>query len=241
MASTGTYTYNPTGSTLIEEALRLLGVLEEGGSVTEAQITDSLPTFEMYVKGLSKYGLTLWTVETQNNTLVDGTCSYVPAKKALNISDIVFRDSDGNDTILIPLTRNEYWDLNDKNQLGQPTQFYYDPQEDQAGSTIVLWPCPDSNNAGNGETIEYKSQILLEDVSSTTTTATETIDVPQEWLETIKYGLATRLAPMYGYPVQERNLLLQEYNVMLKDSLDWDTEQESIYISKDWRKETIGD
>ena len=45
---------------------------------------------------------------------------------------------------------------------------------------------------------------------------------------------------MYGYPVQERNLLLQEYNQMLKDSLDWDTEQESIYFGVDYRKETIG-
>lgn len=230
MATTGTYTYNPTGTILINDALRALGVLEEGVSATTAQITDSLPAFEMYIKSLTKYGLNLWTTATHQETVVSGTYSFSPTNKYSKITDMVYRNSSGNDLVMHPLTREEYWSINDKDQSGEPNQYYYDPQETAALSTIYVWPAPDATAATATSYFEVVGQILFEDVSSSTTTAAETIGIPQEWLETIKYGLATRLAPMYGYPVQERNLLLREYNQMLKENLDWDTEQESIFL-----------
>lgn len=233
MATTGTYAYNPTVATVITDALRVLGVIEEGKTASSAQITDSLPAFEMYMKGLGKHGLNLWTIATHEETVVSGTYSFIPTKKFLKITDAVYRDYTGEDTTLIPLTREEYWNLSDKDQTGQPTQFYYDPQESAAESKIYVWPSPDATAATATSYFEITGQILLEDVDSEGS-GTYTLDVPQEWLETIKYGLATRLAPMYGYPVQERNLLNNEYSLMLKESLDWDTEQESIYLQPEY-------
>ena len=226
MATSGTYTYNISASGLITEALRILGVLEEGSTASSAQLSDSTPAFEMYLKGLGKYGLNLWTTATESITLVASDGTYTPTKKFLKITDLVYRDSSGEDTPLMPLTRDEFWRLSDKDDTGTPTQYYYDLQESQSACVIHIWPYPDSNNSGNGETIKVTGQRYIEDISDTS----NTIDIPQEWLETIKYGLATRLAPMYGYPVQERNLLDKEYSIMLEDSLSWDTEQESIYI-----------
>ena len=194
--------------------------------MSAAQITDCLPAFEMYLKGLGKYGLNLWSIETEEITVVSGTYQHAPTKKFLKITDAVYRDSTGEDTILLPLAREAYWNLADKDQSGQPTQFYYDPQGTAATSSIYVWPAPDSTAATATSYFEITGQVLFEDVGD----GTKTLDVPQEWLETIKYGVATRLAPMYGYPVQERNLLLREYNQMLKENLDWDTEQESIFL-----------
>lgn len=231
MATSGTYTYNISASGLITDALRMLGVLEEGSTASTAQLSDSTPAFEMYLKGLGKYGLNLWTTATESITLVASDGTYTPTKKFLKITDLVYRDSSGEDTPLIPLTRDEFWRLSDKDDTGTPTQYYYDLQESQSACVINLWPYPDSNNAGSGETIKVTGQRYIEDISDTS----NTIDIPQEWLETIKYGLATRLGPMYGYPVQERNLLLQEYNLLLADSLAWDTEQESIYLQPEGR------
>jgi hypothetical protein len=232
MATTGTYTYNITGEDLIEDALRLLGVLEEGGTISTAQITDSLPAFEMYLKSMTKYGLNLWTINSQGEqiTLVDGTSSYKTTNPAIKILECYYRDSDGNDSTMIPLTRQEYWNLADKDQSGQPTQYFFDPKDDAtdtSSNTIYVWPVPDSSFADD---LYVVYQTYIQDASADTTTADEHINVPSEWMETIKYGLATRLAPMYGYPVQERNLLNQEYMLMLKENLDWDTEQESIYL-----------
>lgn len=233
MATTGTYTYNPTASTLITEALRMLGVLEESGTASSAQVTDCLPAFEIYFKGLSRYGLNLWRIETQSITLTASDCDYTPTKKFLRITDAVYRDSDGEDTTLQRLSREEYWNLADKDETGQPTQFYYDPQETQSESTVYIWPCPDSSNSGSGESIRLTGTIQAEDVGD----GTYTLDIPQEWLETVKYGVATRLAPMYGYPVQERNLLLREYMGMLKDNLDYDQEDASMFIAPDYSRQ----
>jgi hypothetical protein len=227
MPTTSTYSYNPTATTLITDALRYLGAIEEGGVASSAQITDCLPSFELYIKGLGKYGLLLWTITTESVTLVAGTVSYVPTNKFLKLTDIIYRDSEGEDTRLTPLSRQEYWDLSNKDQdSNQPTQFYYDPQETALESKIYIWPVPDATGAGNGETLEVTGNLLLEDVGD----GSYTLDVPQEWLETIKYGLATRLAPMYGYPTSERQILLAEYQNLLRESLLWDTEQESIYF-----------
>jgi len=227
MATSGTYTYNPTASVLITDALRYIGAIEEGGTATDSQITDCLPSFEMYIKSLGKYGINLWRISTESITLVSGTVSYTPTVKYLKMTDVIYRDSDGQDNRLIPLTRQEYWDLPDKDSSSsEPTQFYYDPQISASGSTLYIWPVPDSTGADNGETLEVTGQLLEQDIGS----GSKTIDIPQEWLETIKYGLAVRLAPMYGYPIKERSMLYKEYDVLLRESLMWDTEQESIYF-----------
>lgn len=229
MATSGTYSYNITADGLITDALRGLSVLEEGVSATTAQINDSLPACEMYLKSLSKYGLNLWTIHNEGETvpLVSGQNSYnVPVdtnKKGLKILEVVYRDSEGSDTKMIPLTREEYWNLSDKTSSGEPTQFFYDPNS-QSTSKMYVWPTPDA--ISDDGTLRVVYQHHIEDINL----AGNNIAVPTEWLETIKYGIMVRLAPMYGYPVQERSLLLREYREMLKESLDWDTEQESIYL-----------
>ena len=225
MATSNTYSYDITASGLITDALRLIGVLEEGSTASADQLADSLPSLEMYVKSMSKYGLNLWTInnESESETLVNGTASYTTDNPALKILKITYRNSSLQDVPLTPLTRDEYWDLPNKDTSGEPTQFFFDPNS-QTNSTIYLWPVPSSSEAGN--TIQIVYQHYIQDITS----ASNNIDVPPEWLETIKYGLAVRLAPMNGYPTQERLLLIKEYTQMLKDSLNWDTEQESIYI-----------
>lgn len=233
MATTGTYTYNPTASAVVTEALRTLGVLEEGTTASTTQVTDSLPAFEMYIKSLSRYGLNLWAIETQSITLT-AACNYTSTKKFLKITDAIYRDSTGDDTIMINLTRQEYWNLSDKASTSQPTQYYYDPQGTALESKIYIWPCPDTTAYGSGETLEVTGQVHFEDVGD----GSYTLDIPQEWLETIKYGVAVRLAPMYGYPPQERNFLVKQYEKMLEENLDWDTEQESIYLQPDYSKES---
>lgn len=233
MATTGLYNYDPTVSQMVDEALRLISVLEEGVSATATQLADSIPAFEMYIKSLGKYGLNLWAVETQSITLASTVNTYTPTNKILLVTDVVYRDSDGLDTTMIGISRQEWWNLSDKNQTGQPTQYYYDTKEDAAESKLYIWPAPSTSHADNGETVKVTGQILLENVG---TAGTATLDVPQEWLETVKYGLATRLAPMFGYPIQERTLLIQEYNQMLKESLDFDTEHTSIFLTAESRQ-----
>ena len=62
------------------------------------------------------------------------------------------------------------------------------------------------------------------------TAATDTFDFPQEWYEAVKYGLAHRLAPVYGLPYMERVMLKKDYEAILELALSWDSEQESVYF-----------
>jgi len=231
MSTSGSVNYNITAEDLITDALRVLGVIEEGGSASTSQKADCLPSFEMYIKGLQVEGLQLWATKSASISLTasDGTYTFSSTgdvtEKALKITDAVLRDTSNVDTTLMPLTREEWWALSDKTTAGFPTQYYYDPQ--LSSGNFNIWPTPDSTAAGY--TIEVTYQRPLEDID----TVTNNIDFPQEWLETIKYGLATRLAPMYGYPVRERQMLYQEYALLLKRVLDFDAEQESIYFQPD--------
>ena len=226
MATTGTYTYNITAAGMITEALKILGVAEEGVSATQSQITEALPAFEMYIKSLGKYGLNLWTIQTESIALTASDYTYVPTNKFLKITDLVYRDSSGEDTRMEPLTRQDYWDLPNKTDTSTlPTQFYYDPQRTQSTSTIYIWPAPDSTGAGG--TLEVTGQLLFQDVD-TAGDGSSNIDVPQEWLETITYGLAVRLAPHFGLDMVQRSVLRKEYQQMLQENLAWDTEQESV-------------
>lgn len=234
MATSGTYsyTYTFTVTQLVTDALRTLGVIEEGGTASADQLTDSLPSLEMYIKSLSKYGLNLWTINSASEaeTLVSGTATYTTDYPALKILGIYHRDSSNQDTPLTPNTREEWWRIGDKTTTGTPTQFFFDPNNAAISTgTIYLWPVPDATVAG--DTIQIIYQTLIQDAGATS----NTLDIPAEWLETIKYGLAVRLAPSYGTPTAERSLLIKEYKEMLKESLDWDTEQESIYLQPEKR------
>jgi hypothetical protein len=60
-------------------------------------------------------------------------------------------------------------------------------------------------------------------------------DFPQEWFDALKYGLATRLAPEYGVPATERQLLTAEMTRIKQEALSMGMEEGSIFFQPDWR------
>jgi len=65
--------------------------------------------------------------------------------------------------------------------------------------------------------------------------STDNQDFPQEWYDVLSYGLATRLAPEYGLPIEDRRTLLQEYMQIKNDALSFGTEEGSFYFQADLR------
>ena len=183
MASSGKNFYSLTAGSLITDSLRTLGAIEEGGSATTAQIADALPAFEMYLKSLTKYGLNLWTVQEEHVPIVPDKTEYIAGEpnadvlasdhfpkqdffnRFTSISDILYRDTDGNDTRLRGLSREEYYGITDKDTAGEPTQYYFDYKTgglvgDRSGiepSLIRIWPIPQPS-AGN---LVFSSENLL--------------------------------------------------------------------------------
>ncbi len=122
----------------------------------------------------------------------------------------------GNEIEMFMLSREEYFNLSNKTSTGTPVQYYYDPQ--QGTGKVYLWPAPDSVD----HVINYTYLDELEIISANT----ETSNFPQEWMEYLVYGLAVRIAPLYG--IQVSNEILAVYTEAKSMLEGWDQDDASV-------------
>lgn len=96
---------------------------------------------------------------------------------------------DGNyDYEVMPMAYGDYWRIYDKTNNSRPTRFSYDPQMTNGVFRINYEPTDVT------ETMELVIHRPVEDLDA----GTDDIDVPPEYYEPIKVGLAARLSPEYG-------------------------------------------
>lgn len=124
------------------------------------------------------------------------------------------------DTPLTPYAYQEYFDLPNKNSPGgYPSCWMYNPQRDTG--IFYLWQAPSLVTDKIRFTYARSLQIF--------STATNTSDFPQEWIEVLQFQLAIRLSHRYGKRQLARDLK-NDADAMLQELLFWDSEQASIYI-----------
>ncbi len=132
-------------------------------------------------------------------------------------------DSSNLDVPIFQCTREEYTDLSNKTTTGKVVQIYYDPQ--LVTGNLFVWPAPDTT----GDRLKLTIDRILQDMNE----SDETYDVPQEWLECLKYRLATRLAPEYAMPISERTELRREYTALVEGIKDQNIEHVSTTFGVD--------
>ena len=125
------------------------------------------------------------------------------------------------DVPLIRLSRTDFFTLSDKDTEGTPVNFYYDAQ--LTDSVMSVWPTANATFAKNS-TLQLLIKKPVDDMDS----ATDDFEFPQEWYEAVVYGLAERIAPMIGYPIQDRQLLKMEAQMYLDLALSSDHEQTDV-------------
>jgi succinyl-CoA synthetase beta subunit len=62
----------------------------------------------------------------------------------------------------------------------------------------------------------------------------DNLDFPEYWMEAVIYGLAHRLSPEYGIPLQDRQTLAAEAKRFLDDALEYSPEDTSLFFQPDW-------
>lgn len=134
------------------------------------------------------------------------------------------QSSDGTEIPLTVIERADYFDQPNKSQAATPTLAYYDPQ--LVTGQLYLWSAPSDET----DTIRFTFERPLEQFDALTNTA----DVPQEWLETLAYNLAYRLAPGSSLPLPERALLRTDALEMKAKLLGFDREYASVFIQPDF-------
>lgn len=121
------------------------------------------------------------------------------------------------------LSRMDYRDLPNKATAGTPTQFFYDPQI-PAGQ-LYIWPILTAAT----DAIKFTWMRQLQDFN----TAANTPDFPQEWTDTLIFNLALGMAPEFGVPTEQYNMIKEQALAYLDTTTGFDREPESYYFQVD--------
>ena len=233
MTTSGVTTYSVTRDQIITTALRKIGVVAQGETATSDQITEAAIALNLMVKAWEADGMPLWALRTIAITLTAGKTSYslgtsvscdIVTDKPLKVIQAWNRDPVSKvDIPMRIITKQEYSILGNKTTSGKPIQLYYEPQRDQG--VVSLFPTPASADVSSS-VVYITYQRPFEDFNA----SSDTPDFPQEWYEAVVYGLAVRLAPEYGVPLDQRQLLIREAMEIKNSALSYGTEEGSLYF-----------
>jgi hypothetical protein len=210
-ASSGASTITLTSATGILDD-DYIGVTLDGGSIQWTQVN----------------GAPAGNVVTLDNTLTDSSSvgQYVfdyttkivrplriAAARRYNIPSAI-------DTPLIVLSKIDYRNLPNKLNTGTITQWYYDPARDLG--QLYVWPAPVSML----DAVKFTYLRPIQDFDA----ATDTPDLPQEWLNTIAWGLAQELAHEYDVAPQRYQMVQERAAYWLDLTQGFDREATSVFF-----------
>jgi hypothetical protein len=234
MATSNSTDWSLNRDQVIKGALRKLAVLPSGGTPTTNQINDASDALNALVKAFQADGMPLWKVGTYTFTVTSGTSSYTIGvgqtlnnPKPLKVIQASYTTSGGVPVPMEVVNRYDYMDLPiSATVTGQPITLEYQPM--RTTGIIRLWPTP--NNSTTQITFEYQSP--FEDMDN----STDDFDFPSEWIQALIYNLAWSLAPEYGIPPTDRQILAKEAQYWHEYVLSMGTEEGSITFQPEMRK-----
>jgi len=190
MATSGTYTYNPSLGEITLYAYNLIGV--RNTAVLQEHMEAARMASNMMLSRWSNQGVNLWAVDLQTVALVTGTATYsVPADTVVMLDTYMRIDNGVNDPIdrlILPISRTEYASYPNKEQQGFTTTYWFDRL---LAPTVTLWPVPD----GSAQFLKYYRVRRVQDSNLQNG---EQVEIPYLWLEAFAYGLAQRLATIWA-------------------------------------------
>lgn len=237
MATSGSTNFSINRDQLITDSFELIGAKAADEALTNSELQSASRTLNMMLKAWQTDGLQLWLRRSVSVPLVASQTSYtmgpsgadVTVGRPLRLLKVMRKNTDDNEVELFKLTQDEYKEQSNKTTTGVPNSYYYDPQ--LTNGVLYLWPTPSATEAA-----EYTLDVLYHKPTDDMDEATDDFEFPQEWYEVIKYGLAIRLAPIYGLPIEERRQLYFEYKPMRDKLMEWDVSDVSIYFQPDGRR-----
>lgn len=196
MTSTGTYSFAPNTSDLVVNAYGRLQIRR--AALTVDHLTDAATEANLMLTEWASKQPLLWKSETQSlGTLVQGTATYTPAARTVNILIAYIRTGTGSnqiDRVIGPLSTTEYQSMPTKTQQGVPTSFWFDRL---ISPTITLWPTPDS---GGPYTLIVQTVSQVQDASIV---GGVTLDTPYRFYDAFVAGLAHRLARIWAPSLEQ--------------------------------------
>jgi hypothetical protein len=231
MSTSGVTTWSLKRDAVINSALRKLAVLSGGSTPQTFEITAASEALNAMIKGFQADGMPVWAIKKYTFTTVAATSAYtIGVSQTINTPmplKVVQAYRTQGSSVNVPLnvyTNYNYNLLPQTSTSGTPVNLYYQPLS--VTGTINLWPTPIDATT----TITLVYQRPFEDMTS----SADDFDFPPYWTEALIYGLAWRLAPEYGVPLQDRGTFAKEAEYFHQQALMFGSEEGSIYIQPDW-------
>lgn len=230
MSTSGVTTNQLTRNQYIEAALRKLNVLADGQTPSSDNYSNATIAFNALIGEFRALGMPLWARTTYSMTLTNGTSSYtIGSGQTLNtpypvrMLQAVRVDANSSTRIPVEIIADFNFNLLPSSSSGVPIQLTYQPKVNLG--VIKVWPTPDSYSASN-VTISLTYIRPTEYMSA----STDTVDVPEEWINAIIYNLAARLAPEWGIPLPDRSKLDDTAEKILQRALENGQEDASWFF-----------
>lgn len=230
MSTSGYTLFELSRDQLINAAYRKLGMAYDQTANT-AQITNGAQALNTVLAKLQAIGMPLWARKEYTFVLTNGVATYqIGVGKTINtpfplkIHQAILLDSLSGSSIEMEIRSiYDYNRYSPASSSGQPIQLFYQPQVNYG--TITLWPTPDASSVLY-KTVKILYQRPFEDFVS----GADTPDFPQEWHQAIIYQLAATLAPEWGIPLPDRQMLMQEAKMYTEECLGFGVEEASLFL-----------
>jgi len=186
MTTSGTASFNPQLTEIIQEAYDRAGVIMRSGY----EYRSARRSIDLMMQEWANRGINLWTVEEGSQLLAPGTATYTLPADTVDLIDHVIRTSPGNVASQADLTINRmsvsnYSTIPNKLSTGRPIRIYVDRQ---ITPKFTVWPVPD---ASQQYTLVYWRLRRIQDAGSP---GTNTMDMPFRFMPALVAGLAYNLA-----------------------------------------------
>ena len=187
--TSGTYNFAPSMGSVVLYSYGLCGIRRT--SLIQQHFEDASIATSMLMARASADGVNLWAVDLQRVTLVQGQATYPVPNNTIVILDAYYTINNGQqeiDRIMTPISRTEYANYPNKQQVGAPTVYWMDRL---LSPTVTVWTTP------NGQQAAFK-YYRLRQIQDSSLQNGQTVEIPVYFLEWYALALATRLALIWA-------------------------------------------
>ncbi len=218
MATSGTTTFNPDILELIEEAYEMVGVEVRSGY----DLKTARRSLDLLMREWQNRGLNFWTIDQESAAILAADTTLTLDSSTIDVLDVAWRNSSDIDRTMVRMSMPEYLHIANKEQTGQPTQFFIN--RNVATPILYFWPIP--VDAG---TLVYYRIRKIEDAGS----YTNTVDVPTRFMPALTSGLAFYLAMKTPSAAPRIPMLQAEYERQFEYAASEDRERASFRFVPD--------
>lgn len=177
----------------------------------------------------SRPTVTLSASPTGTTATARANLNGISAGKPLRVLEAFQRSiPGGTDITLLEYTEDGYWQLGSKTNTGVPHSFWADHRLDDM--RVFLYNVPDSSTA-------YEIRFLVQSSMQETNISTQNVDLPREWLRTMKWILADEIALEYGCSSEIMTVVSSKASDAFTSLNAWDSVQQntSVFLQPDVR------